>query len=113
MECTNALTADRIVGHVETAPKGHRLVGIENCCERLLMDVAQRTMKEAGTHCAIRLDDGGDPGRIADGSGKLSLPTQGVKVLGQLAEFVRALGDEPRRKIRRIVSDDLFDNTLE
>jgi hypothetical protein len=55
------------------APKSHCLIGIEDICERLLMDVAQGPMKEAGAHGPIRLDDGRDPGRIADNPGKLAL----------------------------------------
>jgi hypothetical protein len=112
MECTNALTTDRITGHVEMAPKSHRVVGIEDVCKRLLMDVAQRPVKEAGAYCPICFDDGGDPGRIADSLGELSLSMQGAKVSRQPAEFVWALGDEPGGEILSIGPDDLFDNVL-
>src|SRR5712692_1321824 len=76
MQCTHALTTEWVTGHVELAPKGHRLVGVEDLGERLLMDIAQRPMKEAGAHGPVCLDDAGDPGRIADCRGKVSLTLQ-------------------------------------
>jgi hypothetical protein len=39
-------------------PKGHRICRIDDRVERLLMDITQRTMKEAGAHRPVCLDDG-------------------------------------------------------
>ena len=93
---TDALLANGISGHVELTAELHGRLAIQNVTLTGIPNVADRMVKKARTHRAIRFDHSRDPGRVAVRGHILRMPEDCPVMQGDSAQLLRTFRNEPR-----------------
>jgi hypothetical protein len=83
----HASPTDRVRSNIEVCSKLQRFGPIRDLVQRVIVNIPERWMEEAGAHVARCLDHGGDPRRIAEWRNILCLANVGAKVQHDSAQL--------------------------
>lgn len=98
---------------VEGGAKLQRLGTVHDLGQRLLVNISEHGMEEAGADVPACLDDSGNPGGIAARGDVIDLLKVGAEVADDTAQLVRALNDESAIEIWGMLANELLDFELQ
>ena len=107
------MSTGQVTGKFE---RGDRFGRVDDLTERLLVDIADLVVEEAGAHGAIGLDDGRDPGRVAARQREVARAVERAVVARQSPQLGAVFGDEAGNNVEVDLAgrgDNLIENFVD